>query len=178
MIKGLVRFFSMEAKKLDKFGRPLPELQGGYYKPSLTTDAVVIRENSEGYHDILMVTRGREPYQGRLAFPGGFVDYNEDPLQGCLRELEEECGVVGSSPTLLTVSGDPLRDPRGHVVSIIYKVVIPADSQIKAGDDASHAQFYSVRELLSSPENIAFDHTEIIKQAIESIGQAEKYGIS
>ena len=80
-------------KELDKFGRPLPEKQGRYYLPSVTTDALVFRDREDGYHDILLVTRKNNPCMGCLAFPGGFVDYNEDPLEGCLRELKEECSV-------------------------------------------------------------------------------------
>ena len=69
-----------------------------------------------------MITRGRDPFKGSLAFPGGFVDYNEDPEHCVVRELKEETGVEGSNVELVTVSGRPGRDPRGHVVSIIYKV--------------------------------------------------------
>ena len=40
-----------------------------------------------------MITRGIEPFTGKYAFPGGHVDYNEDPIKGCIRELEEETGL-------------------------------------------------------------------------------------
>jgi hypothetical protein len=66
--------------------------------PSLTTDAVVLRKHKkDNSYDILMIKRGRNPYKGHLAFPGGFVDYNEDPIEGCLRELKEECDLDGTS---------------------------------------------------------------------------------
>lgn len=32
------------------------------------------------------------------AFPGGHIDYNEDPADACLRELKEECHIDGSNP--------------------------------------------------------------------------------
>ncbi len=44
---------------------------------------------------LLLITRGKPPYEGHLAFPGGFVDYGEDPEVACLRELKEECGIDG-----------------------------------------------------------------------------------
>jgi ADP-ribose pyrophosphatase YjhB (NUDIX family) len=44
----------------------------------------------------------------------------------------------------VTISGDPARDPRGHVVSIIYEVTVPDDAVPKGGDDASHAKFYPI----------------------------------
>lgn len=69
-----------------------------------------------------MITRGRGPFTGKLAYPGGRVNYNEDPEKGCLRELVEETGLKGKINRLLAVRGDPLRDPRHHIVSIFYVV--------------------------------------------------------
>jgi ADP-ribose pyrophosphatase YjhB (NUDIX family) len=36
-----------------------------------------------------------------LAFPGGFVDYNEDPKDSVLRELKEECNLIGKNPRVV-----------------------------------------------------------------------------
>lgn len=38
----------------------------------------------------LLVERGKEPWKGWLAFPGGGVDAGETPEQAALRELKEE----------------------------------------------------------------------------------------
>jgi 8-oxo-dGTP diphosphatase len=164
--------------QLDKFGRKLPLKQGGYYLPSVTTDALVFREREDSFHDILLVTRKNNPFQGFFALPGGFVDYNEDPLQGCLRELKEECSIDGTDPVLVTVEGDPLRDPRGHTITIAYRVTVPSDAQVVGADDALHAEFYPIREVLDRPDTVAFDHLKIIKKGIRSMGLLEKYGIA
>jgi len=37
----------------------------------------------------LLVRRGHNPDKGKWVFPGGFVDYNEDPEDACIRELLE-----------------------------------------------------------------------------------------
>ena len=63
---------------------------GQWPQPSLAVDAVVIRED-----EVLLITRGREPWKGMLAFPGGFVDKGEDPEESVIRELKEECGIDG-----------------------------------------------------------------------------------
>lgn len=71
--------------------------------PNVTTDAVVVRKHqNDDFHDILLIRRAHDPFKHKLALPGGFVDYNEDPQVGCLRELKEECGLDGNSIELVS----------------------------------------------------------------------------
>ena len=106
--------------------------------------------------------------------PGGFVDYNEEPSESCTRELMEECTVDGEIIDLIGVYGKPERDPRHHTVSIAYLVKpkvydAQGDFEFKAADDASHATFYNVEDLLKpdSPNKLAFDHYDIVKKGWE-----------
>jgi len=140
-----------------------------YKTPSLTADAIVLRKHkNDDKHDILLVTRGREPYKDHLAFPGGFVEYNEDPMKGCLRELKEETNLDGLNIELLTVRGDPKRDPRKHVVTIAYIVNVDENSQPLGGDDAKDARFYDLQDIYSNYKNkMSFDHYGIIEELIE-----------
>ena len=138
-----------------------------YTGPSLTADAMVLRKHTtDEYHDILLITRLKDPFKGRMAFPGGFVDYNEEPLAGCIRELEEECSLHGSNPELVAVAGDPKRDPRKHIVTFCYKLEVAETAQAKAGDDAASARFYPLNEVIKTPERFAFDHYAIIKEYV------------
>jgi 8-oxo-dGTP diphosphatase len=176
MRKVFRRLFTEFEVIFDKFGRKLPQRQGGYFLPSITTDALVFRDRSDGLHDILLITRKKDPFAGFLAFPGGFVDYNEDPKEGCLRELKEECSIQGSDPVLVTVEGHPLRDPRGHVISIVYRVLVPPDAKVLPADDASDARFYPVIEIIQQEKwKLAFDHLEILKKGLKSMKVEEKY---
>ena len=145
------------------------EYQLKYRIPSLTTDAVVLRKHkNDDFHDILLVTRGNDPEKGKLAFPGGFVDYGEDPENGCLRELKEETELIGKDVELLTVRGNPKRDPRRHVVSIIYTVNVDPDSQPKGADDAKDAKFYDLKDIIENKKaQMAFDHYGVIEELIE-----------
>ena len=63
--------------------------------PRTAADAVVVRPSTvkQGSYEIMLITRKKETFHGKLAFPGGHIDYNEDPEVACVRELEEECGV-------------------------------------------------------------------------------------
>ena len=108
---------------LDQFGRPYPldVSEGGALVPRTAADNIVIR--AMGGFEILLITRKKPgPSQGKLAFPGGHIDYNEDPMVAAVRELEEECGVKGAEPELFTVRGAPERDDRYHIISMFYLV--------------------------------------------------------
>ena len=147
----------------------IDEYQKKYKIPSLTTDALVLRKHKDDeYHDILLVTRGHDPFAGKLAFPGGFVNYGEDPEHGCIRELKEETELDGKDIELLTVRGDPKRDPRRHVVTIVYLVNVDPDSQPKGGDDAKEAKFYDLKDIIKNQkDNMSFDHFSIIEELVQ-----------
>ena len=145
------------------------DYQKKYKIPSLTTDAIVLRKHkNDEFHDILLVTRGHDPFAGKLAFPGGFVNYGEDPQHGCIRELKEEIELDGKDIELLTVRGDPKRDPRRHVVSIIYIVNVDPDSVPKGGDDAKDAKFYDLKNIIETQKDkMSFDHYSIIEELVK-----------
>ena len=72
---------------------------------------------------------------------------------------------------LVDVRGDPQRDPRKHMVSIIYEVDVPDDAAFKAGDDAAAAQFYKIEDMMKekSATDFAFDHWEILQHFLKEI---------
>ena len=114
---------------MDATGREIP-LQF----PRVAADAVALRQGTEegSRPEILLITRKKETFQGCLAFPGGHVDYGEDPEVSCVRELKEETDVDGKLKCLLTVRGKPGRDPRYHVLSVVYIVEVDPAAQPKA----------------------------------------------
>ena len=133
----------------------------GYRNPALAVDAVSVRDGPRG-PQVLLITRGFPPYEGRLAFPGGFVERGEDPETAVLRELSEETGIEGSGPELFAVRGNPKRDPRKHIVSIFYRVRVDADAIPVAGDDARDAEWIDLEGLMA--EQLAGDHFSIIEE--------------
>ncbi len=64
------------------------------------------------------------------------------------------------------MKSDPKRDPRKHIVSLVYLVQVSEDAQPKGGDDAKTAEFYDLKEILSKPSLLAFDHSEILKELV------------
>lgn len=53
----------------------------------VTVDAVVFR-NSEAGRELLLIKRKNDPFKGKWALPGGFVDEGEDLPVAAKRELQ------------------------------------------------------------------------------------------
>lgn len=117
---------------------------------------------------VLAVERGREPFKGRWALPGGFVEPEESLEQAARRELREETGLEATRVHLeqLATYGDPRRDPRGRVVSVAYLGLAPGLPPPTAGDDAAGAAWKDVAELLRSRSRLAFDHAQILSDGL------------
>lgn len=148
------------------------EWVGGLYgyrfpRPSVTVDLIVVAEPPAGPPMILLVERGNEPYKGRLAFPGGFLDLDETAEQGALREFAEECGgklPPGCKPELFHVADEVDRDPRGRVISLIHAATFEGEPFAVVGsDDAARAEWYSVEEILANSDQLAFDHGYVLE---------------
>jgi 8-oxo-dGTP diphosphatase len=120
---------------------------------------------------VLLVKRKIAPFAGRHAIPGGFVLGHEDLEQAALRELQEETGVVDVYLEQLYSFGAPKRDPRGRVISVSYFALISADRVLKAGTDASEADWWPFAKLPS----LAFDHAQILNYALERLRNKLEY---
>jgi len=129
-------------------------------KPGIAVDGVIIRDKS-----ILLIKRKNQPFKGMWALPGGFVEYGETVEEAILREVKEETGMDAKIRRLLGVYSRPDRDPRGHVISIVF--LLDAEGKLIAGDDAGDVRFFRIDNLPS----LAFDHGEIIRDAIQTFNK-------
>ncbi|MCI4373819.1 MAG: NUDIX hydrolase [Thermoplasmata archaeon] len=127
-----------------------------YPSPSLAVDAVWIRRGR-----VLLVRRGRPPFRGSWALPGGFVEIGETVEAAVRRELKEETGLAGRAGRLVGVYSDPDRDPRKHTVSVVF-LVHGAGGTPRGGDDAAAAEWVP---LVPFPA-LAFDHGRILRDAL------------
>lgn len=127
--------------------------------PALTVDGILIEHQS-----ILLIQRKYSPFQGSWALPGGFVEYGEKTEDAILREVFEETKMKVNIRSLIGVYSDPHRDPRGHTVTVVY-LVDRIYGEPHASDDASNVKFFKINQLPA----LAFDHKEIIKDAIQRI---------
>ena len=140
---------------------------------AVTADVVALAGDDTGLL-VLLVTRGSDPYAGLLALPGGFVDPDEDLGDAARRELQEETGVAVLAVDLTQVGayGRPDRDPRMRTVSVAYRVRLPSPVVATGGDDASDAGWHPVDHILAQPGILAFDHEQILRDAVRAVEAA------
>jgi 8-oxo-dGTP diphosphatase len=130
-----------------------------YPRPALTVDVVLVTR--EARPRVLLIQRKHDPFAGKWALPGGFVDENERLVDAALRELREETGLRVEDLEQLYAAGDPGRDPRGWTVSVVFLARVDAD-EVKpvAGDDAAAADWFPLDKL----PGLAFDHAMIVQR--------------
>ncbi|MEI4802961.1 NUDIX hydrolase [Bacillus sp. NPDC077411] len=106
---------------------------------------------------------------GKWALPGGFVQDDETAFEAAKRELEEETGVEGIHIKHYGVYDKPGRDPRGWIISNAHYAIVPEYylEKRQANDDAAEVALFSIEEVLKL--DLAFDHNQIIRDAIKVI---------
>ena len=138
-------------------------------RPMVTVDAAVFARFGDQWR-LLLVQRKYEPFKGRWALPGGFVNMDEDLPEAAARELAEETGLTGVPLDQLHTFGAPGRDPRGRAISVVYLGIAEENrEQIKAATDAAEVQWFGIESVPA----MAFDHDEIARYAIEMLKQTQ-----
>ena len=134
-----------------------------YPRPMLTVDAAVFRKLTDNF-ELLLIQRKNYPFEGMWALPGGFVDMDETCEEAVIRELEEETHLKMEKLEQLHTFSTLGRDPRGRTVSVtFYGMADPKKSDVKGGDDAGDARWFTMDDL----PPLAFDHIEVVKMAWE-----------
>ena len=130
-----------------------------YPRPSYTVDAAII---AKADHKILLILRKHDPFAGKWAFPGGFMDMDETPEEAIVRELEEETHITGVALKQFKTYGALGRDPRGRTISTLFLGFVKHSTDIspKGGDDAAEAQWFSLNNI----PDLAFDHSVIAQE--------------
>lgn len=128
-----------------------------YPRAALTTDAIVI-VTKENTTFVLLIQRGHEPFKGKWALPGGFIEMDETLEQACIRELKEETGLEVQQMKQFKTFDAIDRDPRHRTISVVHSVQLSEKQSVKGGDDAVHAEWFPIDNL---PE-LGFDHEQIL----------------
>jgi len=140
-----------------------------YPKADVTVDCVLFGFHPEGRIEVVLIRRGVEPFKGKWALPGGFINLPDETAENAAeRKLREETGItVGFLEQLYTFDA-PDRDPRGRVLSVAYYGLVRTQDHIaKCGTDATEALWMSVADAMAlPPSDWAFDHHEILQTAV------------
>lgn len=125
--------------------------------PIPTVDTI-IQKNSQ----ILLVRRKKDPFEGFLSIPGGFVNEGERVEDAAKREAKEETSLDIELVDILGVYSEPNRDPRGHIMSTVFIGEISPNNKAEAlaQDDAAEIKWMTLEELDNT--SFAFDHQKIV----------------
>lgn len=120
--------------------------------PLVGLGAVVVMDGN-----ILLILRGRPPYEGLWSLPGGKLNMGETIEEALRREVAEETGLSIEVGNLAGVVESIDPEGRFHYVILDYFATV-SGGQLEAGDDASDARWVSLQDLaeLNSTPNLLY----------------------
>ena len=122
-----------------------------FFDPKVAVLAFVLRDDK-----VLLIKRAIDPGAGKWACPAGFVEFDEDPADAVLRELEEETGLTGKITRLLEVF--PRKDEGLADIVIAYAIKITG-GELAPADDASDARWFTRDNL---PELVFYPSMQLV----------------
>jgi 8-oxo-dGTP diphosphatase len=136
-----------------------------HQKLSLTTDCVIFGFDG-GELKLLLIEREKEPFKNKWALPGGFVLKDENTEECANRILLEKAGIQQVFIEQLYTFSEVDRDPRERIVSVAYYALVNKHQvELIAGRDTIKAEWFGISNL----PHLAFDHSKIVKMAIERL---------
>ena len=153
----------------DSSGRSLAD----YPRPSLAVDVALLTLDPDGRLAVLLHERTEKHATGELSLPGTFVHHEERLRDAALRALRTKVGVTGQEPRQLKVFDEPKRDHRGWVMSVAHVDLVPPERLAPDGVLAPDCLLAPVAgdparaELPEGHDQLAFDHAEIIADAVD-----------
>jgi ADP-ribose pyrophosphatase YjhB (NUDIX family) len=126
-----------------------------YANPAPTVTALVVGGDGR----LLLARRAREPDAGAWDTLGGFLEEDEAPLDGLVRELAEETGLELESAEFVTATVDRYGDGPGaqSTLNLAYEVRV-ADGEPAPADDVAELRWFAAAEL---PPAEAFAFTRV-----------------
>ncbi len=103
--------------------------------------------------DVLLIKRGKPPYEGQWSLPGGKIEYGETAAEAASRELAEETGTTARIVGLIDVIDSiGLREPGQpgdwHYLLVDFAGVWTGGEPV-AADDVTEAQFFPYDEAIA-----------------------------
>lgn len=123
-----------------------------YINPAPTVDIIIVKGD-----EVCLIKRKIEPFKGKIAIPGGYVDYGDTVEETAKKEAKEETGLDISIKEILGVYSDLQRNPKKHLITTVF--VAEAKTFSLQGDneaDPFWEKIDNVKEI-----DLAFDHNQI-----------------
>ena len=137
-----------------------------YPHPAVSTDVVAFTVIDQSLR-VLVIRRDAAPFKSYWALPGGFVRIDEGLEAAAYRVLNEKTPLKHIYIEQLQTVGEPHRDPRERVISVVYMAIIPS-SQI----EVDHRTLW---QTISDSSPLAFDHSSIIMLARQRLRSKLQY---
>jgi 8-oxo-dGTP diphosphatase len=145
--------------------KPLKKYQYDYQRPALATDCVIFGFDG-GELKLLLTEREKEPFKNKWALPGGFVFIEETTEECAKRILLEKAGIKDVFIEQLYTFSEIGRDPRERIISVTYYALVKKyQYELIAGRDTVKAEWFGLSKL----PKLAFDHSNIVKTAIQRL---------
>lgn len=128
--------------------------------PRLAVDLLITDPDGR----ILLTKRNIPPFSGSWHIPGSYLLKNELIADAWKRVAKDELGLkldAGIKLSLLGAFDDLTGDPRGHIVDLVYGLIIEDPSQIKPTRVTSEVKFFNKNKL---PKNIGFNHKDMLRK--------------
>ncbi|HBP21168.1 MAG TPA: hypothetical protein DEA08_25695 [Planctomycetes bacterium] len=144
-----------------------------FRRPSVTVDVLLLARTPAG-RAVALIQRANPPCQGAWALPGTFVDLEEGLEASASRVLAEKLGV--SPPQLIQAGafGEPGRDPRTRVITVVYRGELEELAELGPGarwfvgapGEGGALELSPLGDPpLTAPVVLAFDHADVLRQA-------------
>jgi ADP-ribose pyrophosphatase YjhB (NUDIX family) len=120
----------------------------------------------------LLVRRTNLPAAGSWSLPAGFLEHDEPPREGAVRELDEETGLV-AAPESLVLSDTAFVDRPGEpsVLVVVYAAPRAATTgEPTPGSDAGAARFWRLDDLAA--ESVEPGYAPVLRRAVSTFGGA------
>lgn len=115
---------------------------------------------------VLLIKRSFDPFKGKWALPGDLVQPDEDLRNAPKRVLKELTGLDNVYLEQVKTFGKVNRHPRGRVVTVAYYSLININEVNPVADSfAQEVKWHP----LSSIQDLAFDHFEIMSSCLQRL---------
>ncbi|MGZ3664417.1 MAG: NUDIX hydrolase [Ktedonobacterales bacterium] len=132
--------------------------------PAVTVDVVILTVRDHRL-EVLLIKRPHPPFEGQWATPGGFVRPDESLEDAARRKLEEVTGARDVYLEQLYTFGNPDRDPRMRVITVVYYALVRPDQLHVPAEEQTDTRLFWAYDV----PQLAFDHNEILQYTLQRL---------